>query len=158
LTTTDPAAHIDEVLNYQTGNITVSRIDPKVAVEKYQQEVIEASKHELDKEGIAYLEEDLRTPCREEIAVFRACANLVEKATDEIIVTHTAPSGHILLLLYSTEAYHKEMERSTGEVPLSVQQLLPRLRNPRETTVVIVTLAEATPVHEASRLQDDLNR
>src|SRR5699024_4549649 len=85
-------------------------------------------------------------------------ANIVEKANDEIIVIDTAPTGHTLLLLDSTQAYHKEMERSTGEVPLSVQQLLPRLRNPRETTVVIVTLAEATPVHEASRLQDDLNR
>ena len=158
LTTTDPAAHIDEVLNYQTGNITVSRIDPKVEVEKYQQEVIEASKHELDKEGIAYLEEDLRSPCTEEIAVFRAFASIVEKANDEIIVIDTAPTGHTLLLLDSTQAYHKEMERSTGEVPLSVQQLLPRLRNPKETTVVIVTLAEATPVHEASRLQEDLNR
>src|SRR5699024_4987486 len=84
-------------------------------------------------------------------------ANIVEKANDEIIVIDTAPTGHTLLLLDSTQAYHKEMERSTGEVPLSVQQLLPRLRNPRETTVVIVTLAEATPVHEASRLQDDLN-
>lgn len=158
LTTTDPAAHIDEVLNHQTGNITVSRIDPKVEVEKYQQEVIEASKHELNEEGIAYLEEDLRSPCTEEIAVFRAFANTVEKANDEIIVIDTAPTGHTLLLLDSTQAYHKEMERSTGEVPLSVQQLLPRLRNPKETTVVIVTLAEATPVHEASRLQDDLNR
>lgn len=158
LTTTDPAAHIDEVLKHQTGNITVSRIDPKVEVEKYQQEVIEASKHELDEEGIAYLEEDLRSPCTEEIAVFRAFANIVEKANDEIIVIDTAPTGHTLLLLDSTQAYHKEMERSTGEVPLSVQQLLPRLRNPKETTVVIVTLAEATPVHEASRLQDDLNR
>lgn len=158
LTTTDPAAHIDEVLNHQTGNITVSRIDPKAEVEKYQQEVIEASKHELDEEGIAYLEEDLRSPCTEEIAVFRAFANIVEKANDEIIVIDTAPTGHTLLLLDSTQAYHKEMERSTGEVPLSVQQLLPRLRNPKETTVVIVTLAEATPVHEAGRLQDDLNR
>ena len=158
LTTTDPAAHIDEVLKHQTGNITVSRIDPKLEVEKYQQEVIEASKHELDEEGIAYLEEDLRSPCTEEIAVFRAFANIVEKANDEIIVIDTAPTGHTLLLLDSTQAYHKEMERSTGEVPLSVQQLLPRLRNPKETTVVIVTLAEATPVHEASRLQDDLNR
>lgn len=158
LTTTDPAAHIDEVLNHQTGNITVSRIDPKAEVEKYQQEVIEASKHELDEEGIAYLEEDLRSPCTEEIAVFRAFANIVEKANDEIIVIDTAPTGHTLLLLDSTQAYHKEMERSTGEVPLSVQQLLPRLRNPKETTVVIVTLAEATPVHEAERLQDDLNR
>src|SRR5699024_8685367 len=79
-----------------------------------QQEVIEASKHELDKERIAYLEEDLRSPCTEEIAVFRAFANIVEKANDEIIVIDTAPTGHTLLLLDSTQAYHKEMERSTG--------------------------------------------
>src|SRR5699024_2267016 len=110
LTTTDPAAHIDEVLNYQTGNITVSRIDPKGEVEKYQQEAIEASKHGLDKEGIAYLEEDHRSPCTEEIAVCRAFANIVEQANDEIIVIDTAPTGHTLLLLDSPQAYHKEME------------------------------------------------
>ncbi|HLR88166.1 arsenical pump-driving ATPase [Heyndrickxia sporothermodurans] len=158
LTTTDPAAHINEVLKHETGNISVSRIDPKVEVEKYQQEVIDASKHELDAEGLAYLEEDLRSPCTEEIAVFRAFADIVEKANDEIIVIDTAPTGHTLLLLDATHAYHKEMERATGEIPVAVQQLLPRLKNPNETTVVIVTLAEATPVHEASRLQDDLKR
>jgi len=158
LTTTDPAAHIDEVLNHQTGNMTISRIDPKVEVEKYQQEIVEASKHELDEESIAYLEEDLRSPCTEEIAVFRAFANIVEKANDEIIVIDTAPTGHTLLLLDATHAYHKEMKRATEEVPVAVQQLLPRLKNPKETTVVIVTLAEATPVHEANRLHNDLNR
>jgi len=158
LTTTDPAAHIDEVLNHQTGNMTISRIDPKVELEKYQQEIVEASKHELDEESIAYLEEDLRSPCTEEIAVFRAFANIVEKANDEIIVIDTAPTGHTLLLLDATHAYHKEMKRATEEVPVAVQQLLPRLKNPKETTVVIVTLAEATPVHEANRLHNDLNR
>src|SRR5699024_12459996 len=121
-----------EVLNYQTGNITVSRIDPKVEVEKYQQEVIEASKHELDKEGIAYLEEDLRSPCTEEMAVFRAFANIVEKENDEIIVIDTAPTGQTLLLLDSTQAYPKEMERSTRETPLAVQPLLPRSMKPKE--------------------------
>lgn len=158
LTTTDPAAHLDKVLNHNTGNITVSRIDPKIEVEKYQKEVIEASKDQLDEEGIAYLEEDLRSPCTEEIAVFRAFANIVEKANDEIIVIDTAPTGHTLLLLDATHAYHREMERSTGEIPLSVQQLLPRLKNSNETSVVIVTLAEATPVYEAGRLQKDLLR
>ncbi|MEB3054754.1 arsenical pump-driving ATPase [Bacillus pseudomycoides] len=158
LTTTDPAAHIDYVMHGEQGNITISRIDPKVEVENYRKEVIEKAKETVDEEGLAYLEEDLRSPCTEEIAVFRALADIVEKANDEIVVIDTAPTGHTLLLLDAAQTYHKEIVRSSGEVPQSVKNLLPRLRNPEETSVVIVTLAEATPVHEASRLQGDLKR
>ncbi|MBJ8055485.1 arsenical pump-driving ATPase [Bacillus cereus] len=158
LTTTDPAAHIDYVMHGEQGNITMSRIDPKVEVENYRKEVIEQAKEMVDEEGLAYLEEDLRSPCTEEIAVFRALADIVEKANDEIVVIDTAPTGHTLLLLDAAQTYHKEIARSSGEVPQSVQNLLPRLRNPEETSVVIVTLAEATPVHEARRLQEDLKR
>ncbi|MGF9829538.1 arsenical pump-driving ATPase [Bacillus anthracis] len=158
LTTTDPAAHIDYVMHGEQGNITISRIDPKVEVENYRKEVIEQAKDTVDEEGLAYLEEDLRSPCTEEIAVFRALADIVERANDEIVVIDTAPTGHTLLLLDAAQTYHKEIARSTGKVPQSVKNLLPRLRNPEETSVVIVTLAEATPVHEASRLQEDLKR
>ncbi|MDR0167031.1 arsenical pump-driving ATPase [Bacillus paranthracis] len=158
LTTTDPAAHIDYVMHGEQGNITISRIDPKVEVENYRKEVIEQAKDTVDEEGLAYLEEDLRSPCTEEIAVFRALADIVERANDEIVVIDTAPTGHTLLLLDAAQTYHKEIARSTGEVSQSVKNLLPRLRNPEETSVVIVTLAEATPVHEASRLQEDLKR
>ncbi|HDX9623157.1 TPA: arsenical pump-driving ATPase [Bacillus anthracis] len=158
LTTTDPAAHINYVMHGEQGNITISRIDPKLEVENYRKEVIEQAKDTVDEEGLAYLEEDLRSPCTEEIAVFRALADIVERANDEIIVIDTAPTGHTLLLLDAAQTYHKEIARSTGEVPQSVKNLLPRLRNPEETSVVIVTLAEATPVHEASRLQEDLKR
>nr|AAV70506.1 arsenite translocating ATPase [Bacillus sp. MB24] len=158
LTTTDPAAHIDYVMHGEQGNITISRIDPKVEVENYRKEVIEQAKDTVDEEGLAYLEEDLRSPCTEEIAVFRALADIVERANDEIVVIDTAPPGHTLLLLDAAQTYHKEIARSSGEVPQSVKNLLPRLRNPEETSVVIVTLAEATPVHEASRLQEDLKR
>lgn len=158
LTTTDPAAHIDYVMHGEQGNITISRIDPKVEVENYRKEVIEQAKDTVDEEGLAYLEEDLRSPCTEEIAVFRALADIVERANDEIVVIDTAPTGHTLLLIDAAQTYHKEIARSTGEVPQSVKNLLPRLRNPEETSVVIVTLAEATPVHEASRLQEDLKR
>ncbi|MEB9682963.1 arsenical pump-driving ATPase [Bacillus thuringiensis serovar pingluonsis] len=158
LTTTDPAAHIDYVMHGEQGNITISRIDPKVEVENYRKEVIEQAKDTVDEEGLAYLEEDLRSPCTEEIAVFRALADIVERANDEIVVIDTAPTGHTLLLLDAAQTYHREIARSTGEVPQSVKNLLPRLRNPEETSVVIVTLAEATPVHEASRLQEDLKR
>jgi arsenite/tail-anchored protein-transporting ATPase len=160
LTTTDSAAHLEFV--FQTGelneNLTISRIDPKAEVEAYKKEVLSKVSNELDDEALAYIKEDLNSPCTEEIAVFRAFAEVVARAKDEFVVIDTAPTGHTLLLLDAAQSYHKELTRSTGEVPESVKMLLPRLRNPKETSVVIVTLAEATPVLEASRLQDDLKR
>ncbi|MCW3794449.1 arsenical pump-driving ATPase [Paenibacillus sp. LS1] len=158
LSTTDPASHLGHVLEQETDHISVSRIDPKIELERYKQEVLEQNKDSLDEDALAYLEEDLRSPCTEEIAVFRAFANLVERSSDEIVVIDTAPTGHTLLLLDATEEYHKEIERSAGAIPAAVQHLLPRLRNPNETSVVIVTLAEATPYYEATRLEQDLQR
>ena len=160
LTTTDPAAHLAYAFEGSVlgENLTISSINPEIEVEKYKQEVLSTAGEGLDEEGLAYLKEDLESPCTEEIALFRAFAEVVEKSENEIVVIDTAPTGHTLLLLDSTEAYHKEMSRSTGDVPESVKKLLPRLRNPEETGVVIVTLAEATPVLEASRLQEDLKR
>ncbi|MBY0201371.1 arsenical pump-driving ATPase [Priestia megaterium] len=160
LTTTDPAAHLDFVFSNSEAKelLSISRIDPKAEVEAYKNEVLSKASEELDEDGIAYIQEDLNSPCTEEIAVFRAFADVVAKSEDEIVVIDTAPTGHTLLLLDATQSYHKELERSTGEVPESVKKLLPRLRNPKETSVVIVTLAEATPVLEASRLQVDLKR
>lgn len=160
LTTTDPAAHLDYTFkdNSKKENLTISSVDPEKEVEKYKQEVLEQAGKDQDEEGLAYLKEDLESPCTEEIAVFRAFAEVVEKSENEIVVIDTAPTGHTLLLLDSTEAYHKEMSRSTGDIPESVKKLLPRLRNPEETDVVIVTLAETTPVIEATRLQEDLKR
>ena len=127
-------------------------------MERYKKAVLENAGSGLSEEELAYLQEDLESPCTEEIALFQAFATVVEKSEDEIIVIDTAPTGHTLLLLDSTEAYHKEMSRSAGDVPENVKKLLPRLRNPEETGVVIVTLAEATPVLEAARLQEDLKR
>ncbi|WP_061860107.1 arsenical pump-driving ATPase [Priestia megaterium] len=160
LTTTDPAAHLDFVFSNSEAKelLSISRIDPKAEVEAYKNEVLSKASEELDEDGIAYIQEDLNSPCTEEIAVFRAFADVVAKSEDEIVVIDTAPTGHTLLLLDATQSYHKELERSTGEVPENVKKLLPRLRNAKETSVVIVTLAEATPVLEASRLQVDLKR
>ena len=159
LTTTDPAAHLDYMFKNSTinDNLSISRINPEVEVENYKREVITAA-GELNEDELIYLTEDLESPCTEEIAVFRAFADVVERSKQEIVVIDTAPTGHTLLLLDSSEAYHKEMNRSTGEIPESVKNLLPRLRNPEETGVVIVTLPEATPVFEATRLQEDLKR
>ncbi|WP_227936733.1 arsenical pump-driving ATPase [Alkalihalobacillus deserti] len=160
LTTTDPAEHLSFVLEgtKAKGRLTISQINPKKEVEAYTQEVLAQAKETLDENGLAYLKEDLSSPCTEEIAVFRAFAEVVDQASGSFVVIDTAPTGHTLLLLDAAQSYHKEIERSTGEVPKSVSKLLPRLRNSEETDIIIVTLPEATPVHEAKRLQDDLAR
>ncbi len=160
LTTTDPAAHLDYQFHSEhlNQNLTISSINPKVEVEKYKAEVLAKSSQDLDEAGLAYLKEDLESPCTEEIAVFHAFAEVVARSENEIVVIDTAPTGHTLLLLDASQSYSKEIERSTGDVPESAKKLLPRIRNPKETAIVIVTLAEATPVLEASRLQDDLER
>lgn len=158
LTTTDPAAHLQFVIE-DHGNITLSHIDEEAVLEKYKEEVLDtAKKAQLSPNDIAYIEEDLRSPCTQEIAIFRAFAEIVNKADNEVVVVDTAPTGHTLLLLDSTQSYHREVERTHGLVPDAVKKLLPRLRNAEETAVIIVTLAETTPIFEAARLEEDLHR
>jgi len=157
LTTTDPAAHLKFVLD-ETSGVSMSHIDEAEELMKYQTEVLgKARASGMIDEDIAYVEEDLRSPCTQEIAVFRAFAEIVEKADDQVVVIDTAPTGHTLLLLESTQSYNHEIQRTKGEIPESVKRLLPRLKS-GETEVIIVTLAEATPVYEALRLEDDLKR
>lgn len=157
LTTTDPAAHLKFVMD-ETSDITMSHIDEQAELKKYQEEVLSKARKTMSEEDIAYVEEDLRSPCTQEIAVFRAFAQIVEKAEDQTVVIDTAPTGHTLLLLDSTQSYNQEMKRSQGDIPESAKKLLPRLRNVDETEVIIVTLAEDTPVYEAMRLEEDLKR
>jgi len=157
LTTTDPAAHLKFVIN-ETDKITMSHIDEKKELKKYQQLVLKKAAETMSAEDMAYIEEDLKSPCTQEIAVFRAFADVVEKAQDQIVVIDTAPTGHTLLLLDSTQSYNQEIKRSQGDIPESAKKLLPRLRNNQETEVIIVTLAETTPVYEALRLEEDLKR
>jgi len=157
LTTTDPANHINYAQAIGAG-ISVSRIDEAEVLEAYKNEVRAKVADTISASDMEYIEEDLRSPCTQEIAVFKAFAHIVDKAEQEIVVIDTAPTGHTLLLLDSTEAYHKEVQRTQGDSSEAVRNLLPRLRNPLETEVVIVTLPEATPVFEAERLLKDLRR
>lgn len=159
LTTTDPAAHLSWILGDELPeNLTMSSIDPKEVLATYKEEVLSKARETMNEDGLSFVQEDLESPCTEEIAVFRAFANVIEAHQDEVVVIDTAPTGHTLLLLDSSESYHKEISRSSGEVPVAVQHLLPTLRNPEETSVIITTLPEATPVYEAERLQQDLQR
>jgi len=157
LTPTDPAAHLDFVIDSSYG-ITISRIDEEKELEKYKEDVLGKARETMSEDDLAYIEEDLRSPCTQEIAVFRAFAEIIEKSKEEIVVIDTAPTGHTLLLLDSTQSYHREIQRSQGDMPESVRELLPKLRDHKHTEVLIIALAEATPVHEATRLNEDLDR
>ena len=158
LTTTDPAAHVQDAVGRTRPNLRVSHIDPATEVFKYRTEVMAEAGKDLDTNGRALLEEDLRSPCTEEIAVFRAFARIVDQGNNEFVVIDTAPTGHTLLLLDAANAYHREVERNLSHIPETVKRLLPQLRNTEFTRILIVTLAEATPVHEAAQLQRDLSR
>lgn len=159
LSTTDPAAHLLATLAGDgRPHLTVSRIDPVVETAQYTAEVMQTAGAGLDASGRALLVEDLRSPCTEEIAVFRAFARAVSEGQDRFVVLDTAPTGHTILLLDAALAYHREVTRQSSQMPESVEQLLPRLRDARFTRVLLVTLPEATPVHEAAQLQRDLRR
>ncbi len=154
----DPAAHGAATVGAPVPNLRVSRIDPAVETREYTRDILAKAAGEMDAQGLALLEEDLRSPCTEEIAVFSAFAQTVAEGERGFVVLDTAPPGHTILLLDAAEAYHRDVTRTASDVPDSVRRLLPRLRDPEFTRVLLVTLPEATPVHEAARLQNDLRR
>jgi len=158
LTTTDPAAHLEGTLAQTIPNLRVSRIDPHAETAVYRQHILDRSRATLDEDAMALLEEDLRSPCTEEVAVFHAFSRMVFSSKREIVVMDTAPTGHTLLLLDAAGSYHRESMRQARGSGLHVGTPLTRMRDPSETRVVIVTLAETTPVQEAAHLQDDLRR
>nr|WP_024299305.1 arsenical pump-driving ATPase [Methylomicrobium lacus] len=158
LTTSDPAAHLSETLNGTVDNLTVSRIDPRVETERYRQHILETKGAKLDAQGRALLEEDLRSPCTEEIAVFQAFSQIIREAGKKFVVMDTAPTGHTLLLLDATGAYHREISRQMGGTGLHYTTPLMRLQDQKLTKVLIITLAETTPVLEAASLKEDLKR
>lgn len=150
LTTTDPVA---DAVGDLPDRLEVDQVDPAVEVEKYRAHVMATAGASLNDDGRALLQEDLNSPCTEEIAVFQAFARTVNQAKDKIVVPDTAPTGHTILLLDAAEAYHREVSRLAGDIPEAVSNLLPRLRDTAFTRVFICALAEATPVHEAANLQ-----
>ena len=158
LTTSDPAAHLMETLHGTLEHLTLSRIDPREVTEQYRAQVLASKGAKLDAAGRAVLEEDLRSPCTEEIAVFQAFSRVIREAGKKFVVMDTAPTGHTLLLLDATGAYHRDVVRQMGETGMHFTTPMMQLQDPKQTKVLIVTLAETTPVLEAADLQTDLRR
>jgi arsenite-transporting ATPase len=158
LTTSDPAAHLMETLDGTLEHLSVSRIEPHEVTERYRQQVLASKGAGLDAAGRALLEEDLRSPCTEEIAVFQAFSRVIREAGRKFVVMDTAPTGHTLLLLDATGAYHRDIVRQMGDKGLHFTTPMMQLQDPKQTKVLIATLAETTPVLEAANLQADLRR
>ena len=158
LTTSDPAAHLSETLAGTMSHLSVSRIDPHEVTERYRQHVLETKGAQLDEQGRALLEEDLRSPCTEEVAVFQAFSRVIREAGKKFVVMDTAPTGHTLLLLDATGAYHRDVVRQMGQSGTHFTTPMMQLQDPKQTKVILVTLAETTPVLEAANLQSDLRR
>ena len=158
LTTSDPAAHLIETLEGSLENLIVSRIEPHAETQRYRKHVMDTKGKELDAQGKALLEEDLRSPCTEEIAVFQAFSRIIREAGKKFVVMDTAPTGHTLLLLDATGAYHRETARQLGPSGITFTTPMMQLQDSKKTKVLIVTLAENTPVLEAAGLQSDLRR
>ncbi|MBB1390435.1 arsenical pump-driving ATPase [Shewanella sp. SG44-6] len=157
LTTSDPAAHLEHTLHGQLANLQVSRIDPVEVTTRYREQVLATKGKELDAQGKALLEEDLRSPCTEEIAVFQAFSRIIREAGKRFVVMDTAPTGHTLLLLDATGAYHREVAKRMGETTHYSTPMM-QLQDKERTKVLLVTLPETTPVLEAANLQEDLRR
>jgi len=159
LTTTDPAAHITETLAGDLAGLTVSRIDPAVETTRYREQVMATKGKGLDAQARAMLEEDLRSPCTEEIAVFQAFSKVIRESNRHFVVMDTAPTGHTLLLLDATGSYHKDiMRHQDPQHQARMVTPMMRIQDPEQTKILLVTLPETTPVLEAAHLQDDLGR
>jgi arsenite-transporting ATPase len=159
LSTTDPAAHLAGTLDGEVAGLRVDRIDPKAETQRYVDKIMAARSPGLDAQEQALLLEDLRSPCTEEVAVFHAFSRIVSEARSAFVVLDTAPTGHSLLLMDATGAYHRQMVREyEGHGATRVVTPLMRLQDAQYTKIILVTLPEVTPVSQAAALQDDLRR
>jgi arsenite/tail-anchored protein-transporting ATPase len=158
LTTTDPAAHVSLVVDGSLEGLVVDRIDPAIETARYIEKVMATKGRDLDEADRALMREDLASPCTEEVAVFHAFSRIVAEARGAFVVMDTAPTGHTLLLLDATGAYHRQMTQDMGPVQGRIVTPLMRLQDPDYTKVILVALPETTPVSEAASLQDDLRR
>lgn len=159
LSTTDPASHLKLTLDGAVAGLRVDRIDPAIETQRYVDKIMASKGAVLDDAERALMREDLRSPCTEEVAVFHAFSRIVAEARSAFVVLDTAPTGHSMLLMDATGAYHRQMVREfEGTAAGRVVTPLMRLQDAQYTKIILVTLAETTPVSQAEALQEDLRR
>ncbi|WP_439482256.1 arsenical pump-driving ATPase [Cyclobacterium plantarum] len=161
LTTTDPAAHVQDFIHQLDAippSLTIDRIDPKLETQRYTEKILQQKGGKLDEQGIKLLREDLKSPCTEEVAVFHAFSKAIQQAKRKFVVIDTAPTGHTLLLLDTAGSYHREVMRHTGLHPDKIKTPFMALKDGNLTKIILISLPETTPMREAAALQEDLRR
>ncbi len=159
MSTTDPAAHLSVTLDGAVEGLRVYRIDPVAETQRYVDKIMATKGAGLSQSEKELMLEDLRSPCTQEVAVFHAFSRIVGEARSAFVVLDTAPTGHSLLLMDATGAYHRQMVREfEGHCAGRMVTPLMRLQDPAYTKIVLVTLPETTPMSQAQALQEDLRR
>lgn len=161
LTTTDPAAHVQDFMNQLEevpANLSIDRIDPKLETQRYTEKIVAQKGKDMDEQGKKLLLEDLKSPCTEEVAVFHAFSKAIHLAKRKFVVIDTAPTGHTLLLLDTAGSYHREILRTTGMDPQRIKTPYMALQDRELSRIIMVALPETTPMREAAALQEDLDR
>jgi arsenite-transporting ATPase len=176
LFTTDPAAHIGQVLETEVNHIPVNiagglwavNIDQKTAVEEYRRKIMDDARTSgYNDELLASLEEELESPCTEEIAIFEQFANLLNEPGWDYFVLDTAPTGHTLRLLELPFEYKKQLDMKlkgnttatdNSQANTKIEALIKRLKNPEQASFLLVAYPEFTPIHESHRAMKDLER
>ncbi len=177
LLTTDPAAHLGDVLGVPVGdvpapvdgidNLWAARIDPKTAAEKYKLRILnDARERGRPPEAIAVMEEELNSPCTEEIAAFDQFIDFATQPEWRAVIFDTAPTGHTLRLLELPVDWSKQIDIKTfasidSEIADDAAKqrfgkVIEMMRDPAQSTFSFVMYPESTPILEAYRASEEL--
>ena len=177
LLTTDPAAHLGDVLDTPVGDeiaavagqpdLWAVKIDPKTAAETYKARILEdARKRGRPESAIAVMEEELNSPCTEEMAAFDKFIEYASQPDWQAVVFDTAPTGHTLRLLELPIDWSKQIDvKVFASVDASAAddvakkrfaQVIDMMRDQEQSTFAFVMYPEATPILEAWRAAREL--
>ncbi len=176
LLTTDPASHLKQVFDQEVTerptlvegekNLWFTHIDAKKAVEEYKENILNEARKKYDANRVIAIEEELNSPCTEEMAIFEKFIEFVARKDFDVIVFDTAPTGHTLRLLEMPVDWNKQLEiktfTTTGETEVDkitksrFKEVIDLLQDSDKTTFSFVMYPESTPIEEASRAMTEL--
>ena len=173
LVTTDPAAHIGEVLDVRVGseptrvsdNLFAVMVDQEKAFVEYKRRTLDEAREKFSAETLAAMEEEMNSPCTKEMAAFDKFIHFIEGSDYEVIVFDTAPTGHTLRLLDLPFDYAKQVEmmaeysENSGEEEAAKSRfadIIKTLRNKNRTVFCLVLYPEYAPIEESHRAVEDL--
>lgn len=176
LLTTDPAAHLGQIFGAKVTDkpakmrgeqhLWITHVDAEKATQDYKEKILAEARGKYDKERLLAIEEELNSPCTEEMATFEKFIELATLKNFEVIIFDTAPTGHTLRLLELPVDWSKQLEiktfTSTGETEVDritksrFKEVIDMMQDINQTTFSFVMYPESTPIKEASRAMEEL--